>query len=90
MTTIFCNTVLSSDAASGVLAGTLCAKDCETGRITAAAVQTDRTERQYRMIITYPLMVITGLAGRGASNARGAGWAFLDEDEAEFRPLFAA
>ncbi|MDC7741354.1 MULTISPECIES: hypothetical protein [Rhizobium] len=40
-----------------------------------AAVQTKRTERQYRTIITYPLMMITGLAGRGAANARGAGWA---------------
>jgi hypothetical protein len=35
-------------------------------------------------------MMITGLAGRGASNARGAGWAFADEDDAEFRLLFAA
>jgi hypothetical protein len=35
-------------------------------------------------------MMITGLAGRGASNARWAGWAFADEDDAEFRLLFAA
>jgi hypothetical protein len=35
-------------------------------------------------------MMITGLAGRGASNARGAGWAFTDEDEVKFRLLFAA
>ncbi|MBY5364383.1 hypothetical protein HFO97_31455 [Rhizobium leguminosarum] len=52
-----------------------------------AAVQTNRTERQCRTIITYPLMMITGLAGRGASNARGAGWVFVDEDDAKFRLL---
>jgi len=33
-------------------------------------------------------MMITGLAGRGASNARGAGWAFADEGDAEFLPSF--
>ncbi|MBB4481624.1 hypothetical protein GGE46_004222 [Rhizobium etli] len=79
MTTIFCSTVLSSAAASGVVAGALCAKDCETGRTAATAVQTNRTERQCRTIITYPLMMITGLAGRGASNARWAGWAIADK-----------
>jgi hypothetical protein len=35
-------------------------------------------------------MMITGLAGRGASNARGAGWAFADEEDEKFRLLFAA
>ncbi|WP_197491930.1 hypothetical protein [Rhizobium bangladeshense] len=34
-------------------------------------MQTNRTERQCRMIITYPLMMITGLAGRGGRTLDG-------------------